>query len=452
MKLHRSLVAAALALGLGAPALQAETLADALAYAYEHSGLLEQNRALLRAADEDVAQAAAKLMPVVNWSATVTSTFNNVQGFNDPTSEIGLSASLSLYDGGRNRMAIEQQKEIVLATREQLLGIEQQVLLGAVQAYVNVNQAAEVVSISENNVRVLTQERRASQDQFDVGEVTRTDVALADSSLAAAKSQLASAQGNLAIAIESYRAAVGRRPGQLATAPTASVTRSIEDAKAFAMRNHPTILGVQHQIAANEIGVKRAQAAVIPSVTLQGQVGVDQDFNQGGSISLSVGGPVYQGGALDSVVRQAMAQRDAARSNLLVQSQSIAQSVGTAYANLSVARASIQASQQQVSAARIAFEGVREEASLGSRTTLDVLNAEQDQLNAQSALIQARANEVVASYSVLASMGLLTAQNLNLRVQLYDASAYYNLVKDAPVARSAQGRALDRVLQAIGKQ
>ncbi len=454
MTIRSTLAAMSVVVGLGLPgtAVRAETLADALAFAYEHSGLLEQNRALLRVADENVAQAAADLMPVVNWSATVTQQFNNLQGFVDPTAQVGISAQLTLFDGGRTQLAIEQQKELVLATRQQLIGIEQQVLLRAVQAYVGVNQASEVVALQNSNVRVLTSERRAAQDRFDVGEVTRTDVALADSSLAAARSQLASAQGNLAVAIEEYRAAIGRRPGSLAAAPSAPVSQSVEDAKAYAMRSHPTILGVQHQVSANELGLRRAQAATTPTVTLSGQIGIDENLNQGGQIQLQVGGPIYQGGNLSSVTRQAMAQRDATRSNLLVQTQNVAQGVGNAYANLSVARASIQASQQQVSAAQIAFEGVREEATLGARTTLDVLNAEQDRLSAQASLIQARANEVAASYGVLSSMGLMTAQNLRLNVQLYDPSAYYDLVKDAPTAQSAQGQALDRVLQAIGKQ
>jgi outer membrane protein len=167
-------------------------------------------------------------------------------------------------------------------------------------------------------------------------------------------------------------------------------------------------------------------------------------------LGLTYGGTIYQGGQLQSVIRQAQARRDASRSTLLITSQAVNQNVGNAYAILRVARASSEASGLQVRAARTAFRGVREEATLGARTTLDVLNAEQELLDAQASTISAQADEVVASYRVLASMGLLTADHLNLGVQSYDPAAYYNLVREAPATYSQRGQALDRVLRSIG--
>lgn len=432
-------------------AARADTLADALTAAYQNSGLLDQYRALLRAADEDVAQAVSATLPVISWSANATSTSPRASGADLIAATARISADLTLYDGGANDLAIEAQKELVLGTREALRRIEQTVLLDAVTAYMQVRSDTEFVALRESNVRVLTQESRAAQDRFDVGEVTRTDVALAEARLAAARSLLASAQGSLARSAEAYVTAVGRKPDALSPAKAAPVSQSLADAKAFAVRNHPDILQAQHAVSAAELNIKRGEAAMKPSVSLGAEIGFDQDFNVGRSIGVTASGPIYAGGRLSSQVRQFMSRRDAERAALLVTSMGIEQQVANAYSFLEVARASALSSNNQIAAARVAFRGVREEATLGARTTIDVLNAEQELLSAQANLIAAQADEVVASYQVLASMGLLTAAHLRLPVQQYDPAAYYNLVKDAPTARSEQGQALDRVLKAIGQ-
>lgn len=443
-------MATAVALCLSNAAVQAETLSDALTYAYEHSGLLEQNRALLRAADEDVAIAVAATLPVINWSATAQSQEPRTPGADLIEASARISGELVIFDGGGNKLAIDAQKETVLGTRQSLRNVEQQVLLRAVQAYMNVRRDSEFVALRENNVRLITQEFRAAQDRFDVGEVTRTDVALAEARLAAARSLLASAQGNLARSAEEFRVAVGRGPSNPRPATPAPVSRGISDAKAFAVRNHPSILESQHAVKAAELNIRRAETAFQPRGTLNGQVGLNDEFDSSSSIGVTVTAPIYQGGRLSAQVRQFMARRDAARAGLHIVRHNIEQEVGNAFSFLEVARASRLASDQQTRAATVAFRGVREEATLGARTTLDVLNAEQELLDAQANTISAQADEVIASYSLLAAMGLLTAEHLRLPVQQYDPSAYYNLVKDAPTVTSEQGQALDRVLRAIG--
>jgi len=236
----------------------------------------------------------------------------------------------------------------------------------------------------------------------------------------------------------------------LQPASAAPVSRGIADAKSYAMRNHPNILEAQHAVTAAELNIRRAEAAMKPSVTLNGSIGIDDEFDDSASVGVTVGGPIYQGGRLSSQVRQLMASRDASRAALHVTRHNLEQQVGNAFAILEVARVSRQASEEEIRAATVAFRGVREEATLGARTTLDVLEAEQDLFDARANQISAQADEVIASYSVLSATGLLTADHLNLPVQQYDPSAYYNLVKDAPAALSKQGRALDRVLEAIG--
>jgi outer membrane protein len=211
-------------------------------------------------------------------------------------------------------------------------------------------------------------------------------------------------------------------------------------------------LQAQYNVTASELNVLRAEAALNPTLSLSARVGVDDQWDEQAAIGLELAGPIYQGGRLSSQVRQFIARRDASRAALLVTAQSIEQNVGNAYSFLEVARANITATGEGVTAALVAFEGIREEATLGARTTLDVLDAEQELLDARANQITAQYEETKASYALLATMGLLTAQNLNLRVQIYDPTAYYNLVDDAPALLSPQGQALDRVLQSIGAE
>jgi outer membrane protein len=388
-------------------------------------------RWVLRAADEDVALAGAALKPVLRWTGSLTQNFGRVRGDSSPfhrsneslVVSANLIAELLIYDFGASQFQIEAAKETVLATRNTLLAIEQQVLFRAVQAYMGVIEANESVALRNNNLRLLTQELRAARDRFEVGEVTRTDVALAEAQLAQARSGLAGAQGDLLRAQEEFRNAVGRKPGRLTPPPRLpNVGKNLKADKGLAVRRHPSMRSAQHQVAAAT-----------------------------GSIGIELGQTIYQGGSLSAQVRKAMAQRDAQRGNLHVVRHDIQQNVGNAYASLLSARAQLEASDRQIRAARIAFRGVREEATLGARTTLDVLDAEQSLLDAESARVTARANLYVAAYAVLSSTGQLTAQDLKLPVQIYDPAAYYNLVKDSPAKRSKQGQQLDRVLRALQK-
>ncbi len=429
----------------------AETLADALRSAYKTSGLLEQNRAVLRAADEDVATAVAALYPVLSYIASAN--YSNANGSpSSTTSSLGINAELTVYDGGRSRRAVDAQKETVLALRESLVSVEQQVLLRAVSAYMSVIRSAEFVSLRQNNVRVITQELRAARDRFDVGEVTRTDVAVAEARLASARSGLAAAQGTLAQAREEYNVAVGHYPGKLTRPPhRPSGAKSLAAAKSVAVRRHPDVLQAKHQVAAADINVDRAALAVKPTLKFGVNAGININGRPTHGASLSLSGPIYQGGRLSALHRQAVARKDAARAGLLTATNAVKQGVGNAWAALIVARASREAGNRAVKAQRVAFRGTREEAKLGSRTTLDVLNAEQQLLNDEANLVSAVTDEYIASYQLLASMGLLTAKDLRLGLQTYDPAAYYNTVSRAPVS-SKQGQALDRVFKAMGKK
>ena len=443
-------IAASLALAVPATA---ESLGDALSGAYLNSGLLKQNQALLRAADENVAQAVAALRPIVSYSANLSN--NAPPGpAGALNGSLGVNVSMLLFDFGNSELGIEAAKESVLATRQSLLSVESQVLLRAVQAYTSVRDSQSFVALRENNVRVITQQRRAAEDRFEVGEITRTDVSLAEASLAGARSGLVAEQGNLARAREEYRSAVGRYPGPLQTLPNPpAIPSTLDEALAIARQNSPTIVQAKHNVTVAEINVKRAELGMKPTLQGSGGVAIDDDGDTSSSLGLTFSGPIYRGGALSAGLRQAKANRDATRAQLLTARLSVDQQVANAWANLSVAAAVLTASEQEVRALTLALRGLQEEARLGSRTTLDVLDQEQDLLDAQTNRVSAQTDRYVAVYQLLSAMGLLTADHLGLNVPRYDPAAYYNAVKDAPVVNvSPQGERLDRVLKGLGRE
>lgn len=438
---------------LAAPAAQAETLADALAAAYKTSNLLDQNQAVLRAADEDAAIAIANLRPVISYVAQGGWRKTQNNAFVSPSinsASFELSAQVVLWAGGRGKLAVEAAREQVLSARASLVNVEQQVLLSAVSAYVDVQLQQEIVALRQSNVRVITQEMRAAKDRFEVGEVTQTDVSLAEAALAASDANLAAAQGQLMVARERYKAVTGHYPGKLARRPDLpALPKSLEAAKAIAERSHPVITQGQHQVAAANLGVQIASKAFGP--VLSGEVTATTDFTSGNDTlgaGLQLSQTLYAGGKNAASYRRAMAGKDQAQAGLLLAVVQVGEAVGQAWAQLAVAHASIEAGRQQVQASQKAFDGVREEAKLGARTTLDVLNAEQDLLSARASRLEAEANRYVGVYQVLSSMGQLTAEKLNLGVPTFDPEAYYNAVKDAP-AHTARGKALDRILEKI---
>lgn len=431
---------------------QSETLSDALATAYRTSGLIDQNRAVLRAADEDVAQAMAALRPVINYA--LGADYSDPSASDDFSITASLSANILLYDFGRSQLGIDAAKETVLATRAGLVDIENTVLLNAVTAYLDVRRSEAFVDLRMNNVRLLVQQLRATRDRFEVGEVTRTDVSLSEARLAAARSGLAAEQGGLARAKEQFKAVVGRYPGNLAPPPrTPKVPSTEKGAREKAHRYNPQLKVVQHQVKAAELSVLRAAQAIYPTVDATGRVSVDDDGDDSTSIGLQLSGPIYQGGAIASGARKAKAVRDQVRAQLYTAGLLVDQQVGNAYANLAVAVASIDASDRQVRAAQLALEGVREELQLGARTTLEVLDQEQELLDAQTSRVSAEVDRHIAVYQVLDSMGLLTAEQLGLNVPIYDPAAYYNAVKDGPTHDvSPQGKKLDSLFRAIGRE
>ncbi|ABD56174.1 TolC family outer membrane protein [Jannaschia sp. CCS1] len=436
--------------------VQADTLRQVMVDAYRHSDLLEQNRYLLRIQDEGVAQAVAQLRPVFSFVASIERDIIN----DTSNASASLVAEYLLYDGGARRFALEAAEETVLAARQQLVSLEQQVLFDAVTAYMNVWRDIQIVGVRERNVRVITQQLRAARDRFEVGEDTRTDVAQAEAQLATARSQLAGAQGALDISRELFNLAIGRYPNGL-SGPGAvpNVPRTEVAAQNLARQQHPAIRALQHEVTAAELGIEQARAGLRPQLSLDGRAtevfeNTANPFAEGSSatIGLTLTQPLYRGGQLLSLERQSRAQAAAVRFSLSQQVRINLQGVGNAWALMRIASAQIQAADQRIAAAELAFAGVQEEASLGARTTLDVLDAEQDVLDARISRIEAQTDLYTASYQLLSASGLLTVEALHLNVPQYDPAAYANMFSGAPsLVNSPRGAQLDSVLERLGR-
>ncbi len=450
---HLLLTSAVAALLPGAAV--AELLADALVKAYQTSPLLESNRAALRGLDESVPQARAQRRPQVGVGVSGSSEANVIE---DPDEQLtvlqaALNAQLVLYDHGQTRAAIELARNTIAAGRADLKDVEQLVLFNAVAAYVDVLQNQEFVRLANNDVDRLNETLRATRDRFEVGEVTRTDVSQGESRLAASRSTLEAAEGEVEIARQAYRVAVGTLPQNLEPAPPLpQLPGSLEEATRIGIERNPAIVAAQFAERAAVYDFDRARAAKGPTVSLSGSVGGERSnrpINQNpfapadegtpwdgesfGQVAIEGNLPLYTGGLNDSVVRQAQALLDQRRYELQDEARTVTEAVANAWTQLDVARASIVARREQVEAARIAAEGVAEEARLGARSTLDVLDADQERLQAEAEVVRAMRDEYVAAYGLLQAMGLLTVEHLRLGVPTpYEPDDNYRRVQNGP--------------------
>lgn len=423
-----------LALGSTLPAA-ATTLADALALAYKTNPQLRAQQAALRAADENIIAARSVMLPTLNQTVTYSRTidwtrYSNTTFFpRNPTTTLTLNTALSvrLWDGGVTKNSIESARMNVLAARQALRSLEQQILLLTVQAYMNVRRDQQFVRLAQNNVRVLREQVRAARDRFEVGEVTRTDVSQTEARLAASVSQLEVNRGALQRSINSYIAVVGSAPKDLrAPPPPPKIPSSPEAAEKLALRQHPDLMQAQFNAKSAEfryIATTGNRNPVITgslSHTLGGNIGAQNPSTDQLTGSIVGTWSIYQGGKLDSDRRQNLALYQQTLGQVQQTGYTVRQNVNDAFTALRTATAAIRANREAVRAAQVAYEGVLEEAKLGARTTLDSLDAEQELLSARSNLVTSNRDQYVATYQVLAAVGLLTAKHLNLGVDIYD--------------------------------
>jgi outer membrane protein len=428
--------------GMSGPAW-AETLKDALALAYQTNPTLLAQRANQRALDESIVQARAGLRPQldVTLSANYSRSDSATLGVTETdTGGVSIGLSQTLWSGGRIGHGISAAEAEILAGRENLRDIEQSVLASVIQAYADVLRDGEILAIRQSNLGVLQRQLEEASARFEVGEITRTDVAQSESRLAQSEADLANARAQLSVSRAVYAAVVGQAPGDLAPMPELpGVPTDFDNALDVALVDNPSIRAAGYSLRAAEANVAAAKAEYMPSARLTASYGgstadlgnlndiADETrFQAGATISV----PLFTGGLNSSRVAQALERANVAQISVEGERRSTLQAVSSAYAQSISARATLQAGEEAVRAATVAAEGVRQEAQVGLRTTLDVLNQELELRNAQITLASARRNEYVAQANLLAAMGRLEGQDLDASMSVYDPVANYDRVRN----------------------
>jgi outer membrane protein len=437
----------------------ADTIEAALVRAYQNNPQLNAQRAQVRSTDENVPQALSGYRPKVALTASAgyqyTDENTNLGGIKeeihgtDPPRSVGLTVTQTLYNGQQTANKTRAAESQVSGAREGLRVLEQTVLLNAATIYMDYLRDSAIVEVQRSNTRVLEQTLKQTRDRFNVGEVTRTDVAQSEAQLAAGKTQQLTAESNLTTTRSNFRRIIGNEPEALA--PGSPVDRflpsTLPAAVALSQTENPNVTAAMFGIDVNFLTVKVNEGALLPTVTVQAsvqqayeqQLTVYRSFGASAIAQLSV--PIYQGGAEYSLIRQS--KENLAQQRLVLEQtrDQIRANTVTAWGQLEAGKAQVASAQSQVTASEIALNGVREEAKAGQRTTLDVLNAQQALVNARVALVTAQHDRVVASYSVLNAVGRLSPQVLKLSTEVYDPSVHYQQVRDSWVGiRTPDGR------------
>ena len=430
-----------------APA-RADTLRDALVKAYQTNPTITGQRAAQRATDEGVPIARAAGLPSVTANGGyVENAIRSTNSFTSPQRQVTGNTQLSvpLYLGGAVRNSVAAAETRVEAGRATLRGTEADLFTGVVTAYLNVMRDEAIVSLNQQNVRVLEVNLRASRDRFQVGDLTRTDVAQSEARLSIARSQLQSAQAQLISSREDYIRVVGSPPGQLADPPALPHLPANADAAVTeALRNNPVLLAASKQRDATRYDVGVARASRLPQVSAVvggnyynylGSLGSGTGVRVGqngtsATVGLALNVPIFQGGRPAAQVRQAEALRSQAIEAVTETERGVVAQTRSSFAIYRSAQEVIASSEQAVSANKLSLEGVRAENSVGTRTILDILNAEQELLNSQVTLVSARRDAYVAGFALLAAMGDAEARDLGLDGgPLYDPVENYDRVR-----------------------
>ncbi len=419
---------------------KAETLFEALAAAYLSNPTLQAARASVRTTDESVPQALAGWRPTVSLNGSAGLQKSKTTGISKQDllpQTYSADVSQSLYAGGRTVAGVKEAESDVQAARAQLRITEQSVLLDGVTAFLDVLRDQARVQLTRNNELVLRRQLEATRDRIEVGEVTRTDVAQAEARLSGVVAVRVDAEGALAAARADYRQVFGNMPAQLQAAPPLPDFPAAEaEALAIAEAENPAILVALHNEASARHAVRDATGQLLPTVDLAGQIRRRDELTtedvttNSGSLNATVSIPLYQAGAVHALVRQAKELLNQRRIEVEESRRDIVEAASQAWERLTTTRSQISARAEEIRANEIALEGVRQEAEVGSRTTLDVLDAEQELLNSRVALVVAERDEYVAGFGLLAAIGRLTAAHIGLPVQLYDPDQHYQKVRN----------------------
>ncbi|RHW16701.1 hypothetical protein D1610_14390 [Sphingomonas gilva] len=424
------------------------TLREALVKAYNGNPTLSGARAQVRATDENVPIARAAGLPSIGATADFDNNIisdSNSLASPDRSLRAGVNLSVPLFQGGLVRNSVNAAEARVLAARQGLRGTESDLFTDVVSAYMDVIRDESIVQLNQQNVRVLEVNLQATQDRFEVGDLTRTDVAQSEARLAIARGQLRGAEAGLISSRENYVRLVGDAPGTLTPPPPLpNMPDAPTTAVDVALTENPFLGAARQQADATRYDVGVARASRLPRISAVvggnytnylGSLGDDTGVNVGQSGTAASGGlsltlPLFQGGEPAARVRQAQALRSQALEQVTETERSVIANVRAAYSSWRSALAVIESSQVAVDANRLSLEGVRAENSVGNRTILDILNAEQELLNSQVTLVTARRDAYVAGFALLAAMGRAEANDLGLDGgPLYDPVANYDRVR-----------------------
>lgn len=425
-----------------APA-SAQTLTEALVMTYQSNPEILAQRAALRAADENIPAAEGAWRPAV--SATLSSGVTNVDsesnGINSPAGtsypQTGtLSVSQPIYTGGAGDAALASSEADVQAQRASMFSVEQSVLLSAVSAYVDVIQAQSTFELQITNVERLEKQLQATRDRFRVGEVTRTDVAQAESRLARANADRTSAEGNLVTARVEFERVVGSVPTNLTQPAVASnLPSNRETTVDLAVADNFLLIRQKYIEESARADVDSALSNLYPTLDLVGEAQYAKDSSGGDNRTTSLSAelqlviPIYQRGVQYANVRNSKETLNQQRLTTDQQRRAVVDSAASTFESYKTTLAGIESIKSEVQSAEIALDGVQQEATVGARTVLDVLDAEQELLDAQVRLVQANRDAIVASYQLLVTIGRLTARDLALPVEIYDYDAHYRQVR-----------------------
>ena len=434
---------------LTATPVLAETIESALVRAYQDNPQLNAQRASVRSTDENVPQALSGYRPKIAVTASGGSQYSDTtlksggsiasqHGINGPWSA-GATITQTLYNGGQTGNRTRAAESQVSAAREGLRVLEQSVLLSAATIYMDYLRDSAIVEVQRSNVNVLEQTLKQTQDRFNVGEVTRTDVAQSQAQLAAGRTQLLAAESTLTTTRANFRRIIGSDPQnpQPGSPVDRYLPKTLAQAVSVGLVENPNVTAAMYGIDVSHLQVKVNEGALFPTVTLQGNVQQANEqtltafkaFNASATANISI--PIYQGGAEYALIRQSKETLAQQRLNLDQVRDQTRATVAQGWGQLVATKSQVASAQAQVTASEIALNGVREEARVGQRTTLDVLNAQQALVNARIALVTAQHDRVVASYTVLNAVGRLSPVTLKLHTSVYDPSVHYHQVRDS---------------------